>query len=80
MIGIQTLPDSKTPYSFGMHGVVLILFCIVPMIAWLATLWAMKVTLNRSKDERDPGSQCSEKTRCKRRHDIGRCHGQMENL
>ena len=42
MIGIQTLPDSKTPYSFGMHGVVLILFCIVPMIAWLATLWAMK--------------------------------------
>ena len=42
MIGIQTLPDSKTPYSSGMHGVVLILFCIVPMIAWLATLWAMK--------------------------------------
>ena len=35
MIGIQTLPDSKTPYSSGMHGVVL-------MIAWLATLWAMK--------------------------------------
>lgn len=33
MIGIQTLPDSKTPYSFGMHGVVLILFCIVPMLS-----------------------------------------------
>lgn len=42
MIGIKTLPDSTTPYSDGMHGVVIILFCIVPMIAWVATLWAMK--------------------------------------
>jgi len=25
-----------------MKGVVIILFCIVPMVAWIATLWAMK--------------------------------------
>lgn len=42
MIGIQTLPDSNTPYAEGMHGVVIILFCVVPMVAWIATLIAMK--------------------------------------
>ena len=33
MIGIHTLPDGNTPYSDGMHGVVIVLFCIVPMMA-----------------------------------------------
>ena len=42
VIGISTLPDAATPYAPGMKGVVLVLFCIVPMLAWLATLWAMK--------------------------------------
>lgn len=42
MIGIHTLPDGKTPYAEGMHGVVIVLFCIVPMLAWVATLLAMK--------------------------------------
>jgi len=42
MIGIQTLPDSNTPYAEGMHGVVIVLFCVVPMAAWVATLIAMK--------------------------------------
>ena len=42
VIGISTLPDASTPYAPGMKGVVLILFCIIPMLAWLATLWAMK--------------------------------------
>ena len=41
-IGISTLPDGNTPYSEGMHMVVLILFCVVPMLAWIATLVAMK--------------------------------------
>ena len=41
-IGITTLPDSTTPYSTGMNWVVIILFCIVPMLAWIATLIAMK--------------------------------------
>ena len=42
MIGIQTLPDGNTPYADGMHMVVIALFCIVPMLAWIATLIAMK--------------------------------------
>ena len=41
-IGISNLPDGYTPYSEGMHMVVIILFCIVPMLAWVATLIAMK--------------------------------------
>ncbi len=41
-IGIATLPDSTTPYAPGMNWVVIILFCIVPMLAWIATLIAMK--------------------------------------
>ncbi|MBP3603176.1 MAG: MFS transporter [Lachnospiraceae bacterium] len=42
MIGISTLPDSTTPYAPGMKGVVIALFCIIPMLAWLATLLSMK--------------------------------------
>ena len=42
MIGISTLPDGNTPYSDGMHGVVIVLFCIVPMLARIATLIAMR--------------------------------------
>ena len=40
-IGIAILPDSTTPYAPGMNWVVIILFCIVPMLAWIATLIAM---------------------------------------
>ncbi len=42
VIGIKTLPDSTTPYIAGMQGVVAVLFCVIPMLAWLATLVAMK--------------------------------------
>lgn len=42
LIGIHVLPDGNTPYADGMHMVVLILFCIVPMAAWVATLIAMR--------------------------------------
>ena len=42
MIGISTLPDASTPYSAGMNIVVIVLFCVVPMIAWILTLWSMK--------------------------------------
>lgn len=41
-IGINTLPDGNTPYAEGMHMVVIILFCVIPMLAWIATLIAMK--------------------------------------
>ena len=42
MIGIRTLPDGNTPYAQGMHPVVVTLFCIIPMLAWILTLFAMK--------------------------------------
>ena len=42
VIGINQLPDSTTPYAPGMNWVVIVLFCIIPMLAWIATLWAMK--------------------------------------
>lgn len=41
-IGISTLPDSTTAYAPGMQTVVIVLFCVIPMLAWIITLWAMK--------------------------------------
>lgn len=41
-IGVSDLPTKATPYAPGMNWVVIALFCIVPMCAWLLTLWAMK--------------------------------------
>ena len=52
-IGLSKLPDATTPYTDGMHGLVIILFCVVPMIAWIATLIAMhgyKLTGARMKE------------------------------
>ena len=42
MIGLENLPTADTPYAPGMNWLVIILFCIIPMLAWLATLIAMK--------------------------------------
>lgn len=41
-IGMSTLPGGDTPYVEGMKWIVVVLFCVVPMIAWSLTLWAMK--------------------------------------
>ena len=41
-IGYQGLPTKTTPYMDGMNGVVIALFCLVPMAAWAATLLAMR--------------------------------------
>ena len=41
-VGIHDLPTKVTPYSAGMNWVVIALFCIVPMLAWVITLVAMK--------------------------------------
>ena len=50
IIGIHTLPDSTTPYAPGMQWVVVVLFCVLPMLAWIATLIAMrKYSLTGSK-------------------------------
>ncbi len=42
IIGLENLPTADTPYSAGMNWVVIVLFCIIPMVAWIATLIAMK--------------------------------------
>ena len=63
MIGINTLPDGNTPYAEGMHMVVIILFCIVPMLAWIATLIAMKgytLTGDRMKEIQEVNAQRKE--------------------
>jgi len=41
-IGVHELPTKATPYVDGMNWVVIALFCIVPMVAWILTLVAMK--------------------------------------
>lgn len=41
VIGIKTLPDTNTPYMPGMKWVVIVLFCILPMAAWVLTQYAM---------------------------------------
>ena len=42
LIGYQGLPTKVTPYMDGMNWVVIALFCLVPMVAWAATLLAMR--------------------------------------
>ncbi len=42
MIGLKTLPGGDTEYAAGMKLVVIILFCVIPMIAWAISLIAMK--------------------------------------
>ncbi|MBE6634581.1 MAG: sugar transporter [Ruminococcaceae bacterium] len=41
-IGVNDLPTKMTPYADGMRGVVIVLFCLIPMLAWALTLLAMK--------------------------------------
>lgn len=40
--GLSELPTDATPYSGGIKIAVIVMFCIIPMLAWVATLWAMK--------------------------------------
>ena len=42
IIGLQNLPTADTAYAPGMNKVVIVLFCIIPMIAWAATLICMR--------------------------------------
>ena len=41
-IGIHDLPTKVTPYANGMNWVVIVLFCLIPMLAWVLTLISMK--------------------------------------
>ena len=38
---LPELPTDATPYSGGIKTAVIVMFCIIPMLAWAATLWAM---------------------------------------
>ena len=42
VIGLENLPTAETAYSTGMNWVVIVLFCIIPMVAWALTLIVMK--------------------------------------
>ena len=42
VIGLANLPTAETPYTEGMNVVVLILFCVIPLIAWGLTIFAMR--------------------------------------
>ncbi|MBR4863314.1 MAG: MFS transporter [Oscillospiraceae bacterium] len=41
-IGVHDLPTKTTAYAENMNWVVIALFCLVPMAAWVATLLAMR--------------------------------------
>ncbi|WP_407271893.1 MFS transporter [Radiobacillus sp. PE A8.2] len=52
VLSMQNLPDVDTAYVDGMKTAVIILFCVVPMLAWIASLIAMKFyTLNGKRME-----------------------------
>ncbi len=40
--GLSDLPTDSTPYSGGIKVAVIVMFCVIPMLAWGATLLAMK--------------------------------------
>ena len=40
--GLSDLPTDGTRYSSGIKTAVIIMFCVIPMLAWAATLLAMK--------------------------------------
>ena len=40
--GIDYLPTKDNSFVPGMNWAVIILFCIIPMVAWALTLWSMK--------------------------------------
>ncbi len=40
--GLSDLPTDSTPYSGGIKVAVIVMFCVIPMLAWAATLIAMK--------------------------------------
>ena len=42
IIGLENLPTAETPYAPGMNWVVIVLFCVIPMVAWTLTLIVMK--------------------------------------
>ena len=63
IIGLENLPTAETPYAPGMNWVVIILFCVIPMLAWAITLIVMKgyeLTGPRMKEIQEVNAQRKE--------------------
>lgn len=63
IIGLENLPTADTPYAPRMNWVVIVLFCIIPMAAWLITLVVMKnysLTGERMKEIQDVNAKRKE--------------------
>ena len=39
--GLKDLPTDATPFTPGIKVAIIVMFCVIPMLAWAATLWAM---------------------------------------
>lgn len=78
LIGIHVLPDGNTPYSEGMHGVVMVLFCVIPMTAWGRNADRHeRIHADGREDERDSGNERQKKGRNRRGADAGRGNGKV---
>lgn len=42
LVGLTELPDAHTPYVEGMQPLTILLFCVIPMVAWVLTLLSMR--------------------------------------
>lgn len=63
VIGLSNLPTAESPYAHGMNWVVILLFCVLPMVAWGATLIAMKgYTLTSERMEKIQAVNVKRKT------------------
>ena len=40
--GLSELPTDATPFSPGIKTAVIVMFCVIPMLAWVASLWALR--------------------------------------
>ena len=63
LIGLSNLPTAETMYAPGMNTVVIVLFCIIPMVAWIITLLVMRgysLTGSRMKEIQDVNARRKE--------------------
>ena len=76
-IGLDSLPTQYDLYTPGMNVVVIVLFCVIPMMAWAATLLAMKnYSLTGEKMKEIQPSTPAAATLL-RAHEPGRRHAEM---
>ena len=76
-IGLESLPTQYDLYTPGMNWVVIVLFCIIPMVAWAATLIAMKGYTLTGEKMKEIQAVTPPPRRCGQRHEAGRGHDQV---